>query len=69
MRPLPYPDHLTGPYWAAAREGVLSLPRCEDCGEAHFYPRPACPFCGGPVDPAGHLCPRANGFRRTTTVE
>ena len=27
--------------------------------------RPACQFCGGPVDPAGHLCPRANGFRRT----
>ena len=26
--------------------------------------RPACQFCGGPVDPAGHLCPRANGFRR-----
>lgn len=28
--------------------------------------RPPCPFCGGPVDPAGHLCPRANGFRRST---
>jgi uncharacterized repeat protein (TIGR03847 family) len=28
--------------------------------------RPPCSFCGGPVDPAGHLCPRANGFRRTT---
>lgn len=27
--------------------------------------RPPCPFCGGPVDPSGHLCPRANGFRRT----
>ncbi|MGZ5415661.1 MAG: DUF3090 domain-containing protein [Nocardioides sp.] len=27
--------------------------------------RPPCPFCGGPVDSAGHLCPRANGFRRT----
>lgn len=27
--------------------------------------RPACQFCGGPVDPAGHLCPRANGFRRS----
>src|SRR5215212_7333280 len=26
--------------------------------------RPPCQFCGGPVDPAGHLCPRANGFRR-----
>jgi uncharacterized repeat protein (TIGR03847 family) len=27
--------------------------------------RPACQFCGSPMDPAGHLCPRANGFRRT----
>ena len=26
--------------------------------------RPSCPFCGHPVDPAGHLCVRANGFRR-----
>ena len=29
--------------------------------------RPACQFCGGPVDPAGHLCPRANGYRRSLT--
>src|SRR6476620_5971953 len=28
--------------------------------------RPSCPFCGGPMDADGHLCPRANGFRRTT---
>jgi uncharacterized repeat protein (TIGR03847 family) len=27
--------------------------------------RAPCPFCGGPVDPDGHLCPRANGYRRT----
>jgi uncharacterized repeat protein (TIGR03847 family) len=27
--------------------------------------RAPCPFCGGPMDPDGHLCPRANGFRRT----
>lgn len=26
--------------------------------------RPACQFCGGPLDPDGHLCPRANGFKR-----
>lgn len=26
--------------------------------------RPACPFCGLAVDPIGHLCPRANGYRR-----
>lgn len=26
--------------------------------------RPPCQFCGNPVDPEGHICPRANGFRR-----
>lgn len=26
--------------------------------------RPTCPFCGEPIDPDGHLCVRANGFRR-----
>lgn len=26
--------------------------------------RPDCPFCANPVDPDGHLCVRANGFRR-----
>lgn len=26
--------------------------------------RPPCPFCGGPLDETGHVCPRANGFRR-----
>lgn len=26
--------------------------------------RPDCPFCGAPIDPDGHLCVRANGFRR-----
>jgi uncharacterized repeat protein (TIGR03847 family) len=26
--------------------------------------RPSCPFCGEPIDPEGHLCVRANGFRR-----
>jgi uncharacterized repeat protein (TIGR03847 family) len=23
-----------------------------------------CPFCSIPIDPRGHLCPRANGYRR-----
>ena len=26
--------------------------------------RPDCPFCGNPIDADGHLCVRANGFRR-----
>jgi uncharacterized repeat protein (TIGR03847 family) len=26
--------------------------------------RPSCPFCLQPMDPHGHICPRANGYRR-----
>ncbi|MGJ3509324.1 DUF3090 domain-containing protein [Enemella sp. A6] len=26
--------------------------------------RPPCPFCAQPLEPAGHVCPRANGYRR-----
>jgi uncharacterized repeat protein (TIGR03847 family) len=26
--------------------------------------RALCPFCTSPIDPKGHLCPRANGYRR-----
>jgi uncharacterized repeat protein (TIGR03847 family) len=24
--------------------------------------RPPCPLCSGPLDPAGHVCPRQNGY-------
>lgn len=26
--------------------------------------RPPCPFCNLPLEPGGHICPRANGYRR-----
>jgi uncharacterized repeat protein (TIGR03847 family) len=26
--------------------------------------RPPCPFCAGPLDSEGHICPRSNGYRR-----
>lgn len=26
--------------------------------------RPPCPFCALPLDPEGHICPRANGYKR-----
>jgi len=42
----------------AARAFVKRAARVIDAG------RPSCPFCGGPIDPDGHLCVRANGFRR-----
>lgn len=35
--------------------------RCETVVRAG---RPACPFCGGAVDADGHICPRANGYKR-----
>ncbi|GAA4932102.1 DUF3090 domain-containing protein [Streptomonospora halophila] len=25
--------------------------------------RPNCPLCGQPLDPAGHICPRQNGYK------
>lgn len=28
--------------------------------------RPPCPLCGLPLDSAGHVCPRQNGYRRGT---
>lgn len=34
------------------------------CGAVVTAGRPACPFCGQPLDPTGHICPRANGYRR-----
>jgi uncharacterized repeat protein (TIGR03847 family) len=42
----------------AARAFVQRAVQVVDAG------RPSCPFCGGPVSPDGHLCVRANGFRR-----
>src|SRR5437016_5339502 len=47
-RPVPTPDAATAPYWQAAREHRLLLPRCLDCGRHHFYPRTLCPHCASP---------------------
>ncbi len=43
---------------AVARAFVQRSSRLVEAG------RPTCPFCGNPVDVDGHLCVRANGFRR-----
>jgi uncharacterized OB-fold protein len=47
-RPLPSPDAATTPYWEAARSHRLVMPRCDDCGRYHFYPRTLCPHCSSP---------------------
>ena len=37
---------------------------CERAKAVVSAGRPSCDFCGNPLDPDGHLCPRMNGFRR-----
>ena len=38
-------DPLTKPFWDAAKEDRLVLPRCTSCNRVHWYPRFICPFC------------------------
>jgi uncharacterized OB-fold protein len=36
----------TKPFWEAAERGVFLIKRCVPCGDAFWYPRSNCPFCG-----------------------
>lgn len=49
MPELPTPDPTvtveTQPYFDAAADGRLVLPKCTSCGELVWYPRAFCPFC------------------------
>ncbi|TXS96151.1 hypothetical protein FV139_01205 [Parahaliea maris] len=40
-------DPVTGPFWLAASEQRLVMSWCERCDCAVWYPKPACPECGG----------------------
>ena len=44
--PVPVPSPETEPFWTAAREQRLVLPRCNGCGGHWFPPSLACPLCG-----------------------
>jgi uncharacterized protein len=48
--PIPVPTPESRPFWAAAREKRLVVPRCRSCGDAWFPPTLLCPSCGS----AGH---------------
>jgi hypothetical protein len=45
-KPDPVVSTWARPFWEAAKEERLLIQKCEDCGEAIFYPRIACPHCG-----------------------
>ena len=42
-KPRPAPESL--PYWEAAKEHRLALPRCDDCEQFWFPPSRTCPHC------------------------
>jgi len=37
-------------FFDAAREGRFMLGTCTTCQAVHYYPRAACPFCGGKTE-------------------
>jgi uncharacterized repeat protein (TIGR03847 family) len=53
-------DRETIRLWAS-REQMLALSR--HGAEVAERGRPACRFCGNPIDPEGHVCPATNGHR------
>ena len=44
-KPIPIVDDDSRPYWDAARNQHLSIPKCDSCGLYVFYPRVICPHC------------------------
>lgn len=46
-KPMPSPmnPELSRPFWEAAREHRLVMPRCKTCSNTFFYPREQCPNC------------------------
>jgi uncharacterized OB-fold protein len=49
-RPLPVPDDVSAPYWAAAARHALAIACCARCGSLAIPPGQACPQCGS-TDP------------------
>jgi uncharacterized OB-fold protein len=44
-KPLPRPAPESAPYWEAAKQHRLELPRCNACGKFWFPPSQRCPHC------------------------
>ena len=44
-KPIPHPQGESDVYWEKAKQHELWLRKCNDCGEAYFYPRDISPCC------------------------
>lgn len=68
QRPLPVPDEVSAPYWAAAARHVLTVARCMVCGTLTLPPDVVCTACGS-TDPRFEFTPvSGRGVVRSWTV-
>lgn len=65
VKPLPQPDNVSAPYWAAAHDGRLLVQECAHCGHRQWYPRALCTRCG--AEPGWLEC-TGHGVVHTFTV-
>ena len=54
----------TGPVLRVALTGAAARAFAKRALAVVAAGRPPCPFCALPLDSEGHICPRANGYRR-----
>ena len=53
-------------YFEHLGKGVFEIPKCEACGQLHFYPRVICPHCGS--DQLCWVAPTGRGTIYSTTT-
>jgi uncharacterized repeat protein (TIGR03847 family) len=65
LDPTELPDDAEGPPLLRVRASMhQAVDFIERARKVVSAGRPPCPFCQQPLDPGGHICPRANGYRR-----
>ncbi|WP_213931033.1 Zn-ribbon domain-containing OB-fold protein [Rhodococcus sp. B50] len=67
-RPLPLPDANSKPYWAAAAQRVLALPRCRRCHGFALPPDSVCPNCGSSTPEFEFVPVSGHGTVRSWTI-
>ncbi len=65
QEPAAEPEPATARLWITRAQAAAFVERAEALMKAG---RPICPMCSQPKEPAGHICPRANGYHATRHV-
>jgi hypothetical protein len=65
QEPAAEPEPATARLWITRAQAAAFVERAKALMKAG---RPICPMCSRPKDPAGHICPRANGYHATRHV-